>query len=96
MRVALGGSRWRLLQQFLSESLLFSLLGGGLGVLLAVWCTHFLLAIFPNGVANLSIPRVEAIPIDAPVLWFALGIDGRDRAAVRSDPCVAIGPRERQ
>lgn len=73
VRVALGGSRWRLLQQFLSESFLFSLLGGGLGVLLAVWCTHFLLAIFPNGVANLSIPRVEAIPIDAPVLWFALG-----------------------
>ncbi len=73
VRIALGGSRWRLLQQFLSEGFLFSLLGGGLGVLLAVWCTHFLLAIFPNGVANLSIPKVEAIPIDAPVLWFALG-----------------------
>jgi putative ABC transport system permease protein len=31
-------------------------------------------AIFPNNVANLSIPRVEAIPIDGPILWFALGI----------------------
>jgi putative ABC transport system permease protein len=74
VRVALGGSRLRLLQQYLSESLLFSLFGGGLGVLLALWFTRFLLAIFPKGVANLSIPRVEAIPINSPVLCFALCI----------------------
>ena len=74
VRVAIGASRLRLLQQFLSESLLLSFLGGALGIVLALWCTRFLLAIFPHGVANLSIPRVEAIPINAPVLWFALGI----------------------
>ena len=74
VRVAIGASRLRLLQQFLIESLLLSLLGGVIGVLLALWSTHFLVALFPNGVANLSIPRVEAIPIDGPVLWFALGI----------------------
>jgi putative ABC transport system permease protein len=74
VRVAIGASRLRLLRQFLSESILFSLLGGAFGVLLALWCTRFLLAIFPNGVANLSIPRVDAIPINAPVLWFTLGI----------------------
>ena len=74
LRVAIGASRWRLLRQFLCESLLLSLLGGALGVLFAFWCTRFLVAIFPNGVANLSIPRVEAIPINAPVLWVALGI----------------------
>lgn len=74
LRLAIGASRWRLLRQVLCESLLLSLLGGALGVLLAFWCTRFLLAIFPNGVANLSIPRVEAIPMNAPVLWFALCI----------------------
>jgi predicted permease len=74
VRVAIGASRLRLLQQFLSESLLLSFLGGVFGVVLALWCTRFLLAIFPHGVANLNIPKVDAIPINAPVLWFALGI----------------------
>jgi len=74
VRVAIGASRFRLLQQFLSESLLLSLLGGVLGVIFAFWCTRFLVAIFPNNVFNLSIPTVEAIPISAPVLWFATGL----------------------
>jgi predicted permease len=74
LRIAVGASRFRLLRQFLCESLLLSLLGGALGVVLAFWCIRFLLIIFPNGVANLSIPRVEAIPMNAPVLWFALGV----------------------
>lgn len=74
LRVAIGASRLRLLRQFLSEGLLLSFLGGGLGVAMAFWSTRFLVTLFPNGVANLSIPRVEAIPMNAPVLWFALGI----------------------
>jgi predicted permease len=74
IRVALGAGRMRLLRQSLTESLLLSFLGGMLGVLLAFWCTHLLLGIFPNDVANLSIPKVESIPIDASVLWFAVGI----------------------
>lgn len=74
VRVALGATRLRLLRQFLCESIVLSLIGGGLGILLAVWCTRFLLSIFPNGVANLSIPKVEAIPINTPVLLFALAI----------------------
>ena len=74
LRVAIGASRWRLFRQFLCESVLLSFVGGALGVLLALWSTRFLLAIFPNGVANLSIPKIEDIPINAPVLWFALAI----------------------
>jgi putative ABC transport system permease protein len=74
LRSAIGASRFRLVRQFLIESLLLSLPGGVLGIGLAVWCTHFLVAIFPNNVANLSIPRVESIPLNAPVFWFALGI----------------------
>ena len=74
LRTAIGASRFRLVRQFLIESFLLSLPGGVLGIGLAVWCTRFLVAIFPNNVANLSIPRVESIPLNAPVLWFALGI----------------------
>jgi predicted permease len=74
LRTAIGASRFRLVRQFLIESLLLSLPGGLLGIGLAFWCTRFLLAIFPNNVANLSIPRVQEIPLNAPVLWFALGI----------------------
>ncbi len=74
VRVAIGAGRLRLLQQFSIESFLLSFLGGVVGVVLALWSTRFLLAIFPNGVANLSIPKVDAIPINAPVLCFAFGI----------------------
>jgi predicted permease len=69
---ALGASRARLLRQFLTESLLLSLAGGALGMALALWCTKFLVSIFPNDIANVSIPRVESIPINLPVLFFAL------------------------
>ncbi|MHB8500035.1 MAG: ADOP family duplicated permease [Candidatus Acidiferrales bacterium] len=69
---ALGASRGRLLRQFLTESLLLSLAGGALGIALALWCTKFLVSIFPNDIANLSIPRVENIPTNVPVLFFAL------------------------
>jgi predicted permease len=74
LRIAIGASRFHLIRQFLCESLILSLFGGALGIALAFLSTRFLLAIFPNGVANLSIPRVEAIPINDAVLWFALGI----------------------
>jgi predicted permease len=74
VRAAIGASRLRLVRQFLIESLLLAVPGGVFGVLLALWCTHFLVAIFPNNVANLSIPQVESIPVNASVLWFALGI----------------------
>jgi putative ABC transport system permease protein len=72
VRTALGASRGRLIRQFLAESLLLSLAGGALGFLFASGATSFLVAIFPNNIANLSIPQVTSIPMDARVFSFTL------------------------
>ncbi len=72
VRLALGASRFRMIRQFLTESVLLGLVGGALGLLIAYWGVGALVAMFPTTISNLSIPRVEAIPIDRWVLGFAL------------------------
>ena len=65
IRTALGGGRSRLIRQLLTESLLLAGLGGGLGLLLAVWGTSAL-----GRLAALYLPRAREIGIDGPVLGF--------------------------
>jgi cell division protein FtsX len=72
VRTALGASRLRMIRQLLTESVLLGLLGGALGVALAYRGVKILVGMFPPTIANLNIPRVEHIPIDAWVLGFAL------------------------
>jgi predicted permease len=69
LRTALGAGRWDIFSQFLTESLALALLGGGAGLLLAVWGVRVLLALSPA-----AIPRVETVGVDGHVLLFALAI----------------------
>ena len=69
IRVALGAGRRRLLRQFLTESVLLSVIGGALGLVLAYEALRGLIAWLPA-----DLPRISEIYVDARVLAFGLAL----------------------
>ncbi|MFL6333883.1 MAG: ABC transporter permease [Pyrinomonadaceae bacterium] len=69
VRTALGASRWRVVRQLLTESVLLSVTGGAVGLLLAMWGVDLLLRLNEN-----KIPRATEIGLDSRVLLFTLGV----------------------
>jgi predicted permease len=68
IRAALGGSRWRLIREQLSESMVLSAAGGGLGLLLASTAVQWVVRMRED------LARSEAIHIDGVVMAFAAGL----------------------
>jgi predicted permease len=69
IRTALGAGRGRLIRQFLTEAFLLSMLGGLLGIFVAVWGVDALISMAPA-----SLPRLNEVSINSTVLIFALGV----------------------
>jgi predicted permease len=68
VRLALGASRAQIVRQLVSESLLLSLIGGALGLVVAKWGLNAVRATVPD------LPRIANVGLNVPVLLFALGI----------------------
>ena len=69
VRSALGAGRGRLVRQLVTESLVLSLVGGGVGLLIAIWGTTQLVQ-----AAAATLPRSHEIGVDWRVFAFLLAV----------------------
>ena len=68
IRAALGGGRFELIRQLMTEAMLLAVVGGGLGLVVAPWFLSALLTLAPP-----DTPRLDEIHLDGAVLLFSLG-----------------------
>ncbi len=69
VRSAIGAGRGRIVRQLLTESVLLSVVGGGIGLLLGMWGVQVILALSPP-----NIPRLHETALDGRVFLFSLCI----------------------
>ncbi len=104
VRSSLGAGRGRLIRQIIVESLLLSLLGGALGLLVARWVAEFLLHFLPQGHIHLVLDlRLDAhsfvftflLSIAAALLFgFTAAVQstrGDLAAALKTDSNASVG-----
>jgi putative ABC transport system permease protein len=69
LRTALGASRWRIVRQLLSESLLLASMGGVVGLLIVGWSFTLLKQLIPDGMVLST-----NLKLDLPVLGYAMSV----------------------
>ncbi len=69
VRTALGAGRWRIIRQLLTESVLLSVFGGALGLLIGYWGVKALVSLNED-----RIPRASEISLDWRVMLFTFGV----------------------
>jgi putative ABC transport system permease protein len=69
LRAVLGASRWRIIRQLLTESVLLSMTSAALGFVAAAWSVHLL-----EKASALPIPRELPLRIDGRVLLFTIAV----------------------
>jgi predicted permease len=70
IRLALGGTRARLIRQLLTESLVLAMLGGALGVIAAQWCEQLFRAFMPRT----YLPIGYKLAVDGQTLLYTAGL----------------------
>ncbi|MFY9610994.1 MAG: ABC transporter permease [Blastocatellia bacterium] len=95
IRLALGASRWRVVRQMLTESMLVSLVGGALALLTSAWATDALKALTPSTIA------LGGVRLDGRVFAFAFFISvvtgiafGVAPALLSSNPSMQLALKE--
>ena len=71
VRAALGASRWRLVRELLTESVVLAAAGGAAGGILAYWWTSALVALAPTQLTFLSLSEIQ---VDLRVLAFGAAL----------------------
>ena len=89
IRSALGCGRWHIAGQLLTESLLLSLLGGGLGVLIAAWSVDYVRASSPE-----KLPYWMRLEIHGEVLLYTLALSAVTAVLISALPAWRASKRE--
>ena len=69
VRMALGAGRWRIVRQMLTESILLSVVAGGIGLALSVGIIKLLATLVPT-----ALPASNQVGINFSVLLFTIGV----------------------
>ena len=66
--------RLRLVRKLVAEGLLLSMIGGLAGFIVALGARRLILSLFAADIANLNLPKIETIPIDAQVVFLSIAM----------------------